>query len=193
MKLLVQNYFMNLFCSEVAQVDPAVLGDVASKVTGSMNQDLLAPYTREEVKKALFSIGDLKAPGPDGLHAIFYKRFWDMLGEELEDEVLAAVNSATVPEGWNATTIVLIPKVEAPEKVSQFRPISLCNVVYKVISKLLANRLKKILPDIISYNQSAFVPGRLITDNILIAYESIHAIKNKKGKMGFMCTEVGYA
>jgi len=181
MKLLVQNYFMNLFCSEVAQVDPAVLGDVASKVTGSMNQDLLAPYTREEVKKALFSIGDLKAPGPDGLHAIFYKRFWDMLGEELEDEVLAVVNSATVPEGWNATTIVLIPKVEAPEKVSQFRPISLCNVVYKVISKLLANRLKKILPDIISYNQSAFVPGRLITDNILIAYESIHAIKNKKG------------
>ena len=183
-KLLVQNYFMNLFSSEVAQVDPAVLGDVASKVTGSMNQDLLAPYTREEVKKALFSIGDLKAPGPDGLHAIFYKRFWDMLGEELEDEVLEAVNSATVPEGWNATTIVLIPKVEAPEKVSQFRPISLCNVVYKVISKLLANRLKKILPDIISYNQSAFVPGWLITDNILIAYESIHAIKNKKGKRG---------
>ena len=184
MKLLVQNYFMNLFCSEVAQVDPAVLGDVASKVTGSMNQDLLAPFTREEVKKAMFRIGDLKAPGPDGLHAIFYKRFWDMLGEELEDEVLAVVNSATVPEGWNATTIVLIPKVEAPEKVSQFRPISLCNVVYKVISKLLANRLKKILPDIISYNQSAFVPGRLITDNILIAYESIHAIKNKKGKRG---------
>jgi ribonuclease HI len=136
------------------------------------------------VRKALFSIGDLKAPGPDGLHAVFYKRFWDMLGEDLADEVLTALNSAMVPNGWNETTIVLIPKVQNPERVTQFRPISLCNVVYKVISKILANRLKQVLPDLISDNQSAFVPGRLITDNILIAYESIHAIKKKQGKRG---------
>ena len=109
----------------------------------------------------------------NGLHAIFFKRFWNMLGEDLENEVLQAVNSATIPEGWNETTIVLIPKVENPEKVTQFRPISLCNVVYKVISKLLANRLKKVLPDIVSSYQSAFVTGILITDNILVAYESL--------------------
>jgi hypothetical protein len=107
-----------------------------------------------------------------------------MLGGDLEDEVLQAVNSATIPEGWNDTTIVLIPKVTNPEKITQFRPISLCNVVYKVISKLLANRLKRILPDIVSPFQSAFVPGRLITDNILVAYESIHSIKKKQGKKG---------
>lgn len=140
------------------------------------------------MKHALFSIGDLKAPGPDGLDALFYKRFWGMFGDDLVAEVLQAVNTSTVPQGWNDTTIVMIPKVDNPEKVSQFCPISLCNAVYKVISKLLANRLKVILPEIISVEQSAFVPGTLITDNILLAYECIHTIKKKKGKRG-LCAE----
>lgn len=132
------------------------------------------------MKKALFSIGDLKAPGPDGLHAIFYKRFRSMLGDDLVAEVLNAVNSQIMPQGWNDTTIVMIPKVLSPEKVPQLRSISLCNVVYKVISKMIAMRLKLFLPKIISPTQSAFVPGRLITDNVLIAYESLHIIKQKK-------------
>ena len=111
------------------------------------------------MKKALFSIGDLKAPGPDGLHAIFFKRFWNMLGEELTDEVLNAINNSSILDGWNDTAIVMILKVENPDKVSQFRPMSLCNVVYKVISKILSSRMRVILPDIISHHQSAFVLG----------------------------------
>ena len=107
-----------------------------------------------------------------------------MLGDDLLEEVLAAINNATIPDGWNDTTIVLIPKIDNPEMVAQFRPISLCNVVYKVISKMLSSRLKVIWPDIISHHQSAFVPGRLITDNILLAYECIHTMKKKKGKRG---------
>ena len=88
-----------------------------------------------------------------------------MLGDDLVDEVLAAINNAAILDGWNDTTIVLIPKIDNPEMVAQFRPISLCNVVYKVISKMLSSRLKVILPDIINHHQSAFIPGRLITDN----------------------------
>jgi hypothetical protein len=182
---MASDYFSQLFTSGVYEADPYAIDKVKSRVDSTMNAALMAPYTREEVKKGLFNIGDLKAPGPDGLHAVFYKRFWHIIGEDLTDEVLAAISSKSIPEGWNDTTIVLIPKVENPETITQFRPISLCNVVYKVISKVVANRLKGLLPDIISPFQSAFVPGRLITDNFLVAYESYHTIKNKRiGKFG---------
>jgi hypothetical protein len=174
----------------VHEVDQDVLRDVNRRVTTDMNHLLLAPFSREEVKKALISIGDLKALGPDRLHAIFFKRFWNMLGEELTDEVLNAINNSTILEGWNDTSIVMIPKVENPDKVTQFRPISLCNVVYKVISKILSSRLRVILPDIISHHQRAFVPGRLITDNILLAYECIHTMKKKKGNRGLCAVKL---
>lgn len=185
MKNHIMGYFSKLFTLEVAQPNPEVLSLVKRKVTDEMNNALLAPYAEEEVRKALFDIGDLKAPGPDGLHAIFYKRFWSMLGDDLTKEVLQAVNTCSIPDGWNDTAIVMIPKVNSPEKVTQFRPISLCNVVYKVISKMIAARLKIILSEIISTTRSAFVPGRMITDNILVAYECFHTIKKKKnGKEG---------
>jgi hypothetical protein len=166
--------------SEVYHPDLATIAKVQPRVTPAINNILTADYTCDEVKKALFNIGDLKAPGPDGLHAVIYKRLWHVIGEDLTDEVLLAINTRHVPEGWNDTTIVLIPKVKNPEHISQFRPISLCNVVYKVISKLLAARLKISHPEIISPMQNAFVPGRLISDNFLVAFESYHAIKNRR-------------
>jgi hypothetical protein len=113
--------------------------------------------------------------------------FWELFGDDSSQEILQALNSGIIPEGWNDTTIVLIPKVDAPELVTQFRPISLCNVIYKIISKMLALRLKAILPEVISPMQSAFVPGRLITDNVLVAYESIHMIKNKRAGTNGAC------
>lgn len=80
---MVQNYFTHLFQSELQEFDESVLDSVKVKVTPDMNRSLLAPFTAEEVKKALFDIGDLKALGPDGLRAIFFKRFWSMLGDDL--------------------------------------------------------------------------------------------------------------
>lgn len=127
-----------------------------------MNDSLVRPFTGEEVKMALDGIGDLKAPGPDGMPTIFYKKFRNLFGQRVQEEVLAVLNGDDMHEGWNMRTIVLIPKVKTPDLLKDLRPISLCDVLYKVISKVLTNRLKSILPEIISPFQSAFVPGRMI-------------------------------
>ena len=127
-----------------------------------MNDYLMAEFTKEEIKVALDSIGDMKAPGPDGMPAIFYKHFQSIVGDKVSVEVLGMHRGGPMPNHWNETIISLIPKVQQPERVTDLRPISLCNVVYKLIWKVLANCLKKILPGIISPNQSAFVPEWLI-------------------------------
>lgn len=87
----------------------------------------------------------------------------------------------------NHTFITLISKKDDPSKVASFRPISLCNVLYKILSKCIANRLKRILHLVISETQCAFVPGRQITDYVLVAYELLHYLHSKRvGKKGFM-------
>ena len=100
--------------------------------------------------------------------------------------ILNVLNSNMSMTEINKTNITLVPKIKNPTKMTDFRPISLCNVKYKLISKVLANRLKVILPYIISENQSAFLSERLITDNVLIAFELMHYLEHKKeGINGF--------
>ena len=92
------------------------------------------------------------------------------MGITVVNAVLDYFNSGIMVPAINHTHIVLIPKIKSPETMFDFRPISLCNVIYKIISKVLANRLKQVLPNIISPTQSAFASGRLVTDNVLVAY-----------------------
>ena len=104
------------------------------------------------------------------------------MGESVIIDVLDFLYNGNMLPDINHTDIVLIPKVKNPKRISEFRPISLCNVIYKIISKVLAKRLKQILPQIISPSQSAFVPRRLITDNVLVAYETLHTMHSRKKK-----------
>lgn len=133
----------------------------------------------------------LKAPGPDGFSACFYQQHWATVGGEVRTTVLNFLNLGTFDEAINTTFIALIPKVSPSTKVTDFRPISLCNVLYKFIAKVSANRLKVLLPSIISCNQSAFIPGRLISNNVLVAYEALHTMDTKlRGKKGFMALKL---
>ena len=113
------------------------------------------------------------------------------MGKDITTFILSVLNSTSLPENSNHTFITLIPKAKNPILVSKFRPISLCNVLYKIFSKVLANRLKKILPHIITEHQSAFTKGRLIFVNILIAFESFHCLHHhKSSKDGFMALKL---
>lgn len=125
-------------------------------------------------------MGPKKSLGPDGFTAGFYQLHWDLIGPRVTTAVLNFLNGGSLPTEVNKTVLVLIPKVQHPQNLTQFRLISLCNVLYKIFSKVIANRLRVILDDIISEGQSAFVPGRLITDNVLVAYECTHYLKRKK-------------
>ncbi|CAO2192714.1 unnamed protein product [Urochloa humidicola] len=187
MKGMVNQYFEMLY-SKDPHVNPDVVSSLfTSHITDEMNEDLCKVFSDDEISTALFQIGPLKAPGPDGFPARFFQRNWELLGEDIIRAVKIFFEEGRMPEGVNDTAIVLIPKVQHPETLKDYRPISLCNVVYKVVSKCLVNRLRPLLGDLISENQSAFVPGRLITDNALIAFECIHAIQQAETSRSEFC------
>ncbi|CAN1744284.1 Putative ribonuclease H protein At1g65750 [Linum perenne] len=126
-----------------------------------------------------------KAPGPDGLNPAFYQSFWEVLGKEIADDCRRWLAEKIIPVEVRATNIVLIPKKDNPTRMADLRPISLCNVRYRILAKVLANRLRGIMTDIIPEEQSAFIQGRSIIDNVLIAVETLHALNlRRSAKVG---------
>ncbi|XP_021744425.1 uncharacterized protein LOC110710441 [Chenopodium quinoa] len=115
----------------------------------------------------------------DGFNANFFKIFWNEVGQLVVDSVQQFLRSGNLLKEWNQSLLVLIPKVKNPETAEHFRPISLCNTIYKCISKCLANRLKAVLPDIISDSQHTFIPGRYMEDNILLSHELMHLLNKQ--------------
>ena len=184
-------YFENIFKAGDCDRLEECLVAVHPKVSPDMRDLLSSEYNPEEIKAALFQMGPTKAPGPDGMNALFYQKFWHIVGDDVINAVLDFLNNGIMVPDLNYTHIVLIPKIKSSEKITDYRPISLCNVIYKIISKVLANRLKLILLNLIATTQSVFVPGRLITDNFLVAYESLHAMHcRKKGRRGSLALKL---
>ena len=182
---------MDIFKSNNPSNFDVSLNAISNWVTPDMNEELLVEFTVEVVWRALQQMHPTKAPSPDGMSPIFYQKYWDIVGPGVVQCALDDLNSVVLPYGLNETYICLIPKVKSPQKITEFRPISLCNVLYKIISKVLANRLKRILKEVVHESQNAFVPDKSITDNVLIVFETMHCInQRRKGKEALMAMKL---
>ena len=183
-------YFASLFEEEV-MVRPGLVCDISFPKLMEVHERVCSREVDEvEIKDALFSMGALKSPGPDGFNPLFFQHQW----ETVRDSVVHFVKQVFLhPERVrevNGTLIVLIPKKEHPESFRDLRPISLCNVIYKLITKVVANRMKCFMAHVISPNQCSFVPGRLSSDNIIVAQEVIHSMRVMGGKKGYMAIKI---
>ena len=134
---------------------------------------LIKPVTEEEIREVLFRMPSNKSPGPDGFTTKIFKSSWSIIGKDFTTAVQSFFSKGFLPKGLNSTILALIPKKDSAVEMRDYRPISCCNVIYKVISKIIANRLKGTLPQCISYNQSAFVKDRLLVENLLLATEIV--------------------
>lgn len=134
---------------------------------------MVRPVSDTEIKEAMFSIDDDKAAGPDGFTSKFFKAAWSVVSVDVCAAVKEFFSSGKLLGEFNANVISLIPKLQVPLKVSDYRPIAYVNVIYKCINKVITNRLKEGLCSLIDCNQSAFIPGRQISDNILLAQEFV--------------------
>ncbi|CAM8982264.1 unnamed protein product [Rhodiola kirilowii] len=115
---------------------------VPVKVSQEVNKKLKEPYTVNEVRKTLFQMHPTKASRIDGFSAMFYQKFWELVQYDVCEEVLKFLNEGELDQSMNETLIILVPKIKCACTVGEFRPISLYNVIMKIITKVLANRLK---------------------------------------------------
>ncbi|XP_060962265.1 uncharacterized protein LOC115695280 [Cannabis sativa] len=183
-------FFQGIFRGTENAITPNCNGLVWNHLSLDEQTDLIRKPSHEEIRTTLFAMSSGKAPGPDGMSVLFFKHYWDSVGFDFCEAISNFFITGRMHKGINATNIVLIPKVQNPKRPNHFRPISLCNVVYKVISKIIANRIKPLLPQLICPTQAAFVPGRAIQDNNVIAQEIIHSFNRKKGKEGLFAIKI---
>uniref|UniRef100_A0A2N9HP80 Reverse transcriptase domain-containing protein n=1 Tax=Fagus sylvatica TaxID=28930 RepID=A0A2N9HP80_FAGSY len=159
-------------------------------IRNHIQQGFIDLFSTSHESSIVSGLKPFKAPGPDGLQPGFFQHCWHQVGESVSKEVTQIFNSGKMPSYLNKTLIVLIPKCLGPETLNHFRPISLCNTVYKIVTKIIVSRIRPILSNLISPYQTAFVPGRRGVDNVVIAQELIHTIYKKKGRVGHFMLKI---
>lgn len=183
LKNLAVEYYAKIFGSNKTSPPDFITGSfLATDMQHSENWT--TDCSIDETKRALKEMGPWKAPGPDGFQPGFYKKTWTTTGVALHNFIKETLQGKEVPDDALSALLVLIPKVAAPSCLKQFRPISLCNVSVKLVTKVIANRLKLYLKDLIAPNQSSFVPGRQSLDNAIVCQEILHLLRYTQSRKG---------
>lgn len=177
-------YFTEIFASSRPSDASELLRDFSPRVTYRMNENLIKPVTDAEIKRAVKAIKSGSSPGADGMTGHIFQKFWSITGPHIVEEVKKYCLEGVIPQDWKFTQLCLLPKKPNLSLMTDLRPISLCAVSYKIISNILCARLKGILPQLVSPTQRAFVAGRLISDNLLIAHEMVHGLKTNPNCKG---------
>lgn len=145
-------------------------------------ESLISSFTEEEVRNVVWECDDSKSPGPDGFNMGFFKACWDTVKGDIMRMMLEFHENGKLVRGLNASYIVLIPKKEGSCGIHQMRPISLIGGIYKILSKVLAARMKVVVGKIIGEVQTAFIKGRHILDGVVVLNEAIEEAKKTKGR-----------
>jgi hypothetical protein len=184
-KVVVVSHFHHLYSKENddnEEGNKEFLKNIPALVTKEDNTTLLRPTNEEEINKIIWSMDPDKAPGPDGFTIHFYRICWNIIKPDLIRMIKGFLQKAKLGGSTNSTFLALIPKETNPASFDRFRPISLCNASYKIIAKLLANRIKPLLGKLISESQGGFVKGRHILDNVIQVQEAMHSSNLRKEK-----------
>ena len=193
MKNMVIRFYSYLQGRSNVAVTPYAVGYIREihpyRHDSSRTDVLVAIPTDEEIREIVFSLPKCKAPGPDGFTSEFFTSSWDLVGRDLISAVQSFFLTSYMPRQTNATVISLIPKIAGASALTDFRPVSLCNTVYKIISKTLSARLKTITQDTVQRNQVGFVKGRVLCENVLLASELV-ADFHKRGRITKGCLQV---
>ncbi|KAE8726444.1 hypothetical protein F3Y22_tig00006886pilonHSYRG00006 [Hibiscus syriacus] len=163
------------------------------RVSISDVEEMEALIIIEEIKEAVWSCDESKAPGPDGFNILFFKKSWEWLKGDLLKTVERFLKFGKLGKNVNNSFLALIPKVDSPSEIAEYRPISLVSCLYKIITKVLAGRLKRVIGKVISETQCAFLAGRQIFDGILVANEVIHSLYKEPDARGGLILKLDFA
>jgi hypothetical protein len=177
----IVQYYKSLFCANHAVLQVSLLIDevIPNVIDTNVNNLLTMLPSSDEIKNAVFGMNKDGAPGPDGFGAFFFQTYWEIVHKDVEDVVLQFFNTGWLLPNFNANNVILIPKSSNADSIDQFRPIAMANFKFKVISKIIADRLAQVLPSFISKEQRGFIKGRNIRDCICLASEAANLLHNK--------------